>query len=212
MVYVTYIAALIVAYLLGSINTAIIVSIFYKKDIRDCGSKNAGTTNVLRTFGKSAALIVLICDLLKAVLAVFIVKIAAFALIGVLPTLNTNLCLYLAGIGAVLGHNYPIYFGFRGGKGIAASIAVIIMISPLYGLICAVIGILIMLTTRYVSLGSIVGAATYFLLALTFYFKHQNLYFVLFAFCIAAMAIYKHKANIARLIHGTESKLKFKKG
>lgn len=210
MVYVTYVVALLVAYLLGSINTAIIVSMFYKKDIRDCGSKNAGTTNVLRTFGKSAALIVLICDLLKAVLAVFIVKIAAYALIGVLPALNPHICLYLAGIGAVLGHNYPIYFGFRGGKGIAASIAVILMISPLYGLICAVIGILIMMTFRYVSLGSIVGSATYFLLVLIFHF--QDYYFVLFAFVIAAMAIFKHRANIGRLIHGSESKLKFKKG
>lgn len=195
------ILAFLAAYLIGSINSAIIVSkIMLHDDIRKYGSGNAGATNALRTLGKKGAIPVVIGDLLKAVIAILFAKIICS---------DSSLAVYIAGIGVVLGHNFPIYFGFRGGKGILVSLVAILFADPKIGLIAAVSAILIMAITKYVSLGSISGAVIFLVLGLTFRFG--DVYFCIFAAIISLLAIIRHKTNIQRLLNGTESKLSFKK-
>ena len=192
---------LVVAYLLGSINTSIIVSkIIIGDDIRNHGSGNAGATNTLRTVGKLGAILVIIGDALKAVIALLFAKLAPF---------STEIALYVAGLGAVLGHNFPLYFGFRGGKGIVVSAVVIIFISPILGLITVAVALTIMAITKYVSLGSVSAAVLYVILA--FIFKNTDSYFVVFASMLALLAVYMHRENIVRLLTGKENKLSFKK-
>lgn len=195
------ILAFLAAYLIGSINSAIIVSkIMLHDDIRKYGSGNAGATNALRTLGKKGAIPVVIGDLLKAIIAILFAKIICS---------DSSLAVYIAGIGVVLGHNFPIYFGFRGGKGILVSLVAILFADPKIGLIAAVSAILIMAITKYVSLGSISGAVIFLVLGLTFRFG--DVYFCIFAAIISLLAIIRHKTNIQRLLNGTESKLSFKK-
>ena len=194
-----YIIISILGYLLGSINSSIFVSkLIYGTDIRSFGSGNAGATNTLRSFGKTAAILVILGDVLKGIIA---------ALIG--NAIAGGMGILFGGFFVIIGHNWPIYFGFKGGKGILTSLAVIFMIDWRVGLTLAIIGILIIVITRYVSLGSIVGCA---LLPIAFYFiddfkdisKNDLL---TFSTIIALIAIYKHASNIIKLINGTESKL-----
>lgn len=195
------ILAFLAAYLIGSINSAIIVSkIMLHDDIRKYGSGNAGATNALRTLGKKGAIPVVIGDLLKAVIAILFAKIICS---------DSSLAVYIAGIGVVLGHNFPIYFGFRGGKGILVSLVAILFADPKIGLIAAVSAILIMAITKYVSLGSISGAVIFLVFGLIFRFG--DVYFCIFAAIISLLAIIRHKTNIQRLLNGTESKLFVKK-
>ena len=192
---------LLVAYLLGSISTSIIVSkIMLGDDIRNHGSGNAGATNTLRTVGKLGALLVVLGDILKTVIAILFAK---------LFLKSDPSAIYIAGLGAVIGHNFPLYFGFKGGKGIIVSTVAILFAEPIIGLITAVVAILIIVISHYVSLGSISGAVIFVILS--FIFKLINPKFVVFACVLALLAIYMHKANIQRLISGTESKLSFKK-
>ena len=189
--------AAIIAYILGSVNTSIIVGKIKGIDIRQHGSGNAGATNTLRTLGKSSAVMVLVGDILKGVLGV---------LIGMY--LDPEFGKYVAGVAAVLGHNYPVFFGFKGGKGILTSAAVIFMIDWKMGLTLLAIALAIMAVTRYVSLGSVVGSLLFPIIVVVFY-KGQNTFYqyLTFATIIAVLAIYRHKANIQRLMNGTESKL-----
>ncbi len=192
---------LVVAYLLGSINTSIIVSkILIGDDIRNHGSGNAGATNTLRTVGKKGAVLVVLGDVLKAVIAIMLAKFIAR---------DSSTATYIAGIGAVLGHNFPLYFKFRGGKGIIVSTVAILFADPILGLITAIIAILIMAISKYVSLGSISGAVLFVVLALIF--RNTNPDFVVFATMLALLAIYMHRSNIARLLAGQENKLNFGK-
>ncbi len=192
---------LVVAYLLGSINTSIIVSkILIGDDIRNHGSGNAGATNTLRTVGKKGAILVVFGDVLKTVVAVLIARFIAD---------DSSTATYIAGIGAVLGHNFPLYFKFKGGKGIIVSTVAILFADPILGLITAIIAILIMAISKYVSLGSISGAVLFVVLALIF--RNTNPDFVVFATMLALLAIYMHRSNIARLLAGQENKLNFSK-
>lgn len=194
-----------VSYLLGSINTGILVSkILYNDDIRSYGSHNAGATNILRTYGKKAAAITVVGDALKGVAAIFLVKLfyrifAAFHL----PDIQS--VTYTAAFFAVLGHNFPLYFGFKGGKGVLTSIAVIITLDPFLGLATLLISVLIMAVTKYVSLGSVMGAIL--AVALSVFFRTDNIRFIILCSLLAALIIYRHRSNIVRLAHGTESKL-----
>ena len=202
------IATLIVAYLIGSINTAILVGrLISGDDIRNHGSGNAGMTNTLRTYGKKAAVMVLLGDALKAVVAIVIAKITGKLLN--LDESTYNLMIYGASFGAVLGHNFPLYFGFRGGKGVLVSAVSILMVDWKIGLAVVIIALLIMATTRYVSLGSILGAVTLIVSALIF--KNYNIPFIIYSILLAALLIVMHRTNIVRLIHGTENKLGQKK-
>jgi len=202
MIYSALVSALI-AYLLGSINTSIIVSkIFGENDIRTKGSGNAGATNTLRVVGAKAAVLVVIGDALKGVIAVLISRFVSRSIFNVDNDLYS---VYAAAIAVVLGHVFPLYFGFRGGKGIMTSISVIMMLDWIIGLILIGVFALFIILFNYVSLSSCVSAFVY---PFVVYFMHNdNMPFLISAICIAFIAILKHKTNIKRLINGTESKL-----
>ncbi len=207
-VIIKLVAVIIIGYLLGSLNTAIIVGRFYGTDIRKHGSGNAGMTNTLRTLGKTAAIFVIIGDILKGVLSFIIGQI----LISTTPEgsmLNlANIGGMAAGISAIAGHNWPVYFGFKGGKGILTSFAVVMMMDWRLGLILLGIFAVIVAITRYVSLGSIIASAAFPVAALI---KGNGPIFILFSAILAVLAVLRHSANINRLLKGTESKLGQKK-
>lgn len=196
-----------IAYLLGSFNTAIIISrIFGKRDIRDYGSKNAGATNTLRVMGKGAALCVVVFDALKGVAAVLFARYAP--IIFDVEDIN-HTAEYLAALAVVAGHVFPVYFGFKGGKGIMTSIAVIFVLDWEIGIILLVTCVVIMLLTRYVSLGSCIGALMFPMLV--YMFHEDNGLFIAVSLIMALSALFMHRTNIVRLMRGTESKLSFKK-
>ena len=190
-------AVIIFAYLMGSISTAIIVGKLKSNiDIREHGSGNAGATNTLRTQGKLAGMFVLLGDVLKTAIIMTIVIIF-------FP--QNPEYVYIAGVGAVLGHNFPIYFKFKGGKGVLVSIVSIIFASPLIGLCTLAIGVLVIVITRFVSLGSIVGAISAVILG--FIFAPDNDKMIVFFVIIAILSLKMHSANIVRLFKGEENKI-----
>lgn len=188
----------ILGYILGSVNSSLIVGKFYGTDIRQHGSGNAGTTNTLRVLGKSAAALVFAGDILKGVIACLLGKLIAGDDAGVMA----------AGIGAIIGHNWPLYFGFKGGKGVLTSAAVVMMMDWRAGLICLAVFVLLVTITRYVSLGSIIGAGIFPIVSLII---GKNALFIAFSAAIAALIIFRHRSNIKRLLSGSESKLGQKK-
>jgi glycerol-3-phosphate acyltransferase PlsY len=188
-----YIILAVAAYLLGNFSTSYIVSMKSARiDIRQHGSGNAGATNVLRVLGVKSAAITFLGDGIKGALAV---------LIG-----GYFLGSYgeaIAGICVVIGHNWPIILKFKGGKGIASTMGVMLAVAPLIALI-SIIGLLIVLTTKYVSLASVSGMC---ILPISLYFFNQpNEYFWL-GLVLAALAVFRHTGNIQRLLNGTEAKL-----
>ena len=211
-----------IGYLIGSVNLSIILSkLMGKGDIREHGSGNAGTTNTLRVLGKGPAALVLIFDICKAIIAILVAKgifaisgVQMFTTVGEIVTYNTvyEIGVLLAALGAILGHNYPIYYGFKGGKGIATSLGALLMIEWQIGLVCLVFALILMISSRMVSLGSICAAILYPVLvwimgnAFGTTFKARMIY-TIFAVLVAALAIYRHRANITRLLNGTENKL-----
>lgn len=187
---------LLASYLIGSISWAIILGkIFYKKDIRNFGSGNAGATNVLRTFGKKFAIATLILDVLKG----FIPSIIGYKLFG-------DVGLLLAGIGAVCGHNWPIYFNLKGGKGVATSVGVFLATSPLFVFALTVVFFTTVAISKMVSLGSIASALASILMGIYYLFtKRYERAILLIA--LGVIAIWRHKSNIYRIRMGQESKL-----
>lgn len=205
--YIIILAA-VASYLIGSVNFSILISkAISGKDIRKSGSGNAGATNMLRTHGKKMAILTLALDVFKGVGTVLVASYIAK---------NTNavgsyayVFPYIAAVCVILGHNFPIYFGFKGGKGVATSIGSVFVLDWKMGIIIAVLGISIMAITRYVSLGSIIGGAAYIVLeiiksALTGDISVLKVICVVF---IGGLLIVRHRANIKRLINGSESKL-----
>jgi glycerol-3-phosphate acyltransferase PlsY len=195
------IAVAVLGYLLGSINTSLIIGKFYGVDVRQHGSGNAGATNTLRTLGKSAAILVTLGDILKGIIAC----IAGHYIIGDVKDIG-NLGLMIGGVAAIIGHNWPLYFGFKGGKGILTTFSVIMMMDWRIGLILLGVFIIVLLISKYVSLGSIIGAALFPIVGAIPVFNNSST-FVVFAIAVAFLAIIRHKANIERLFKGTESKL-----
>ncbi len=191
------------AYLLGSVNTSIIVGkIKSGEDIRNHGSGNAGATNALRTFGKGAAVLVLLGDALKAVIAILLAKLI----------LQEDIAVYTAAVGVTLGHNFPIFFGFRGGKGVVVSAVAILFADYRIGILAVAIALIVMALSRYVSLGSIMGAVSIIILGIVGYIIDQtDVYYIIFAIILGGLAIVMHRKNIVRLVKGTENKLSFSK-
>jgi glycerol-3-phosphate acyltransferase PlsY len=189
----------ILSYFIGTLNFAyLLVKWKTKKDIRDFGSGNAGTTNVLRVLGKKYAGLVLLGDILKGVVPILLAD--AFGTNAWIPV--------LCGMAVIAGHNWPVTMGFRGGKGIATSIGVFLTFDPKVALICLAVGIALIALTRYVSLGSITGMA---LLPFVTAFLRGVGVSLVFAIVISVFSIYRHRSNIQRLIQGNESKLGQKK-
>lgn len=210
-----YIIIAIIAYLIGSINFSILIS--KKKagyDIRQKGSGNAGTTNMLRNLGKKYAAITLICDVLKGVIAIGIAIIVG----NILGDTNKALLVQIAGVAVVIGHTFPIFFGFKGGKGVATSLGILLMTNWQLGLICLVFALVLMALTRVVSMGSIAAAILYPVLTLFVGGGHYivessglgNGYFI-YSVILAIIVIFNHRENIKRILSGTENKISFNK-
>lgn len=215
------IAVAVVSYLIGSINFSIILSrIIEKKDIRESGSGNAGATNMLRTYGKKMGVVTLLLDVLKGVAAIFLSVIIAGTIAESLDMWDfveniagTSYIQYITGVCVILGHNFPLYFGFKGGKGVATSLGVVLMLDWKVGLIVAVIAIAIMAITRYVSLGSVIGGAAFIIaeFAKAIITHEYNAVQLVCTVIIGGLLIARHHANIKRLLNGTENKLSFSK-
>ncbi len=209
-----YIIMGIIAYLIGSINFSILIS--KKKagfDIREKGSGNAGTTNMLRTLGKGAAAITLILDILKGLIAVWISIFFGFILYKIWAiNIDTAILVQIAGICVILGHTYPIYFGFKGGKGVATALGILLVTNWHIGLICLVFALVLIIITRMVSVGALGAAILFPVLTLftyeTYFIEPGN--YILYSICIALIVCFNHRANIKRLMQGTENKISFK--
>lgn len=204
----------IVSYLFGSVNFAIVwTRVFLHDDIRKYGSGNAGMTNVLRTVGKGAAALTLLGDIAKGVLSVLVARLVFTLLIP--DPFFCVLAEYLAAFGALMGHLFPLYYGFKGGKGAAVSAGAMLMLAPWVFLCCLGVFLLAVLITRYVSLGSILSAVAYPVFIFLFgFFWMPHPYWVLETACAAVLGIIviaMHHENIGRLIHGNERKIGEKK-
>ncbi|WP_082407129.1 glycerol-3-phosphate 1-O-acyltransferase PlsY [Bacillus sp. JCM 19041] len=188
-------------YLLGSVSFSYLIAKKIKKiDIRSTGSGNAGATNTMRLLGVGPAICVLLLDVIKGIVPV------AMAM-----ALTSNPLIHiLAGLAAILGHNWPIYFGFRGGKGVATTIGVIATLMFYPALIAGVIAIASIVITRYVSLGSLLFAAFTPIAALLIWplsFATYPLEYIYLSALLAIMSLWRHRTNVSRLLAGTESKL-----
>ncbi len=211
---VVYIIMAIIAYCIGSVNFSVIFSKkFAGFDVREKGSGNAGTTNMLRTVGKKAAAITFICDILKGV-----VSIGIAILLGNIPDVNKELLVQIAGVAVVLGHTFPVFFGFKGGKGVATSLGVLLLSNWQIGLICLVFGVVLIILTRMVSVGSCSAAVLFPILTL-FINDHYtiltegksgNVYFI-YSVILAVIVLFNHRSNIKRILNGTENKISLKK-
>ena len=203
---IPYILAAVCAYLLGSISFSVIISKkFAGFDVREKGSGNAGSTNVLRTVGKKAAILTLVCDALKGVIAIVI----AIVIAKIWKESNSEILKYLSGLFAIIGHTFPVFFGFRGGKGVATALGVLLTLNWKIGLICLIFALIIMAFTRIVSIGSILSAVLYPIL--TVFMGGINFGSIVISFLIALLVIFNHRENIKRLKEGKENKLSFKK-
>ena len=207
-----YIIVAIVAYLLGSISFSVIIS---KKmagfDVREKGSGNAGSTNVLRTVGKKAAIITLICDVLKGVIAILI----AFLVGKMVSGLDNALLIQLAGVFVILGHTFPVFFRFRGGKGVATALGVLLMTNWQVGLICLVFALILIALTRMVSVGSIAAAILFPVLVIfigqNYIVPVNNWSYLIFSIIVAVLVLFNHRENLKRIFTGKENKISFKK-
>ena len=205
----------IIAYLIGSVNFSVIIS---KKmagfDVREKGSGNAGTTNMLRSVGKKAAAITLLCDVLKGVVAILI----SIFIGNIVEGTNKELLLQIAGIAVVIGHTFPVFFGFKGGKGVATSLGILLMSNWKIGLICLIFAVLLMFLSRMVSLGSCTAAILFPVLTLfiddsyTILTEGKNgSSYLIYSIVLAVIVLFNHRSNIKRLLNGTENKISFNK-
>lgn len=189
-----YVLIAVVAYLLGSISTGLLISKEKNVDLRNLGSKNTGASNVLRVMGLKAGAITFTGDVIKALLAC-----------GLGIWLKGQYGGLLAGLMVIIGHNWPIYYGFKGGKGVACSCAVMLVLFPIPAVISFVVAIAIIYFTRMISLGSM---SMLCLFALILIITHWGNWLVcLWALVLAALCVYRHRANIKRIVNGTENKL-----
>lgn len=194
----SYTVAAVIGYLLGSISTGLIVAKNSSHvDLRKEGSKSTGATNVLRVLGKKPAAITFIGDFLKVLLAMIIGSLL-YGQYGAMA----------AGLAGIIGHNWPIYHQFKGGKGVASSVAVMLYTFPLYGVIALLFFFALVALTKYISLGSMAMLALFALLVILS--GSSNWLVCLWAVAIAALCIFRHRANIVRLLKGTENKLSLK--
>ncbi len=194
-----YLIIILISYFIGNISNAYFIGkIFLKKDVRNYGSGNAGATNAIRAFGYKVGILVFLGDLLKGVLATYISH-------KIDPVYGQ----YIGGIALLVGHNWPAVLKFKGGKGIASSIGVMLFINPYLALICFVVGLTIAILTKIVSIGSLIGVSLAPIIAIIFFRPLEDA-FLIFTITLSLLAIFRHKENIVRLIKGEEKKLKTK--
>ena len=199
--WLSYLIAALAAYLLGSISTGILVSrVFHGPDLHTVGSRSTGATNVQRTMGWTPGLLTFLGDFLKAVLACWLGRMITGSHYGAL----------LAGAFVVIGHNWPLFFHFQGGKGVASSCGVMLFCFPVSALICFAAGIAVICLTRYVSLGSMTLITLYAVLVSCFY-SQGDPRVILWVCFLAILCVYRHRANIGRLRRGEENRLQIGK-
>ena len=195
---------IIVAYLIGSIPTALIISKrFFGIDIRDYGSGNMGATNTFRVLGSKYGTIVMVMDILKGMTAVALYNFLPYYLHNDLD--RTNFMIGL-GLAAVMGHIFPIFAGFKGGKGVATLLGMIIAVQPVIAVSCVGVFVLVLYLTRYVSLSSILGAIMLPISVLWIWNEHEVMYRI-FALLVAFLVIITHQKNIGRLLRGVETRI-----
>ena len=211
-VLLVLIGSVVLGYLLGSVNFAIIITrLFGKGDIRQYGSGNAGMTNVLRTVGKGAAALTLLGDFCKGIVSVTVLRLLFYYVLG---SQSPIWCEYLVAYAALLGHVFPVFYGFRGGKGILVSAGAMLILSPWSLAICVTAFLIVVALTRYVSAGSITAAVAYPLAnVLVSWLDTGAIDWMLavLAIPISLFIIFLHRANISRLRAGTENKISFRK-
>lgn len=203
-----YILVAVIAYAIGSVNFSIIFSKkFAGFDVREKGSGNAGTTNMLRSVGKGLAALTLICDILKGIVAVLV----AYWIGKIAKDVKPEILIQLAGFFAIIGHTFPVYFGFKGGKGVATSLGILLLVNWQIGLICLVFALLVMVFTRMVSLGSIMAALLFPVLTI-FITEHYIVdgNYIIFGIAMAVLVLFNHRSNLKRIYKGEENKLSFK--
>lgn len=194
-------ASIAIGYLLGNFQTGLVVGWVSRKiDLRKHGSGSTGATNALRTLGLASALITFLGDLAKGMLASAI----GLALAGEAGQLAASLCV-------VLGHVWPVFFRFHGGKGVSTSVGALILVAPVPVACCMIVSIALMALTRYVSLGNIVGEVCFAVYALISGLRQGHVAFAVISALVVAVVVFSHRANIARLLAGKESRLSFKK-
>ena len=201
------IICLVLGYVVGSFSTGYIIGYLNHVDIREMGSGNAGTTNAFRTLGKKAGIITLIGDLLKAIIALLLVRLVIYKDVDYVKLLEL-----VCGFGCVLGHNFPVWLKFHGGKGIAVTAGVFIAIDPWIIPVGLPIFAVLVLTTKYVSVGSL-AVLTLFPIWNAIRFTEEPYYWaIVIVSCLyTVMAFFQHRANIVRLMNGTENKIGHKK-
>lgn len=205
---VVKILIVIIAYLLGSIPTSVwIGKTFYGIDIREHGSGNAGATNTIRTLGFLPGIIVFVIDVMKGFAAVKLLYFTDFYIPRTGMFINFQLIL---GLAALLGHIFPVFAQFRGGKGVAVISGVVLALHPMATLYVFLIWLVCLVVTKYVSLSSMIAGFSFPLL-LIFVFPETNSSLIIFAFCLAVLLIFTHQKNIERLIRGEENKFRIKK-
>lgn len=203
------VVVVIFSYLMGSLNFAIIISrIFSRDDVRKYGSGNAGMTNMLRTYGKKPAILTIVGDLLKAIIATAVSRFVIFPFFGI-TFMDAG---YLAGLALLVGHAFPLYFGFKGGKGVITSLGVILAIDPLVFVVLLLINLPIVIKTRIVSLGSIFGAILFPVFTIiSKKIRNQPFqYDLICAIIMMFIVLLLHKDNIKRLINGSENRFEKK--
>ena len=194
---------IVFAYLVGSIPSAVwLGKRFYNIDVREFGSGNAGATNTFRVLGKKAGIVVLVCDILKGSLSVLLAFLSSY---NVNSNQFVNLQLAL-GIAAVVGHVFPVFAGFRGGKGVATILGIVICLTPITSALGLIVFLTVLILTRYVSLSSIMAGISYPIL-LKFILKNDNQTLFIFSIFVAILLVITHKKNISRLLKKQESRV-----
>lgn len=209
--YIGVLAAVVIAYLLGSINFAVIFAhAFLKKDVRELGSGNAGTTNVMRTAGFLPGALTFICDALKGFAACFIGK-AIFMYIFP-DTIPWIYVAYMCGVACMLGHVFPMFFGFKGGKGVATSVGIFAVCCPIAIILGLTVFAIMTLITKIVSLSSLIATVTVISLSIVFYNSEADIVLpAVLSITMGVIVFLKHKENIKRLVKGEEKKIKVRR-
>ena len=213
MFFLKQLFCLIMGYCFGLIETGVIYGKITNVDLRHQGSGNTGATNTLRVAGKKAGAIVLLGDMFKCFIPCFISWLLFKSVGG-----DVKIFMFVAGLGAIIGHNFPFYMGFKGGKGVACTAALTIVLDPLGAVICAAIFFGIAIGTGYVSLASMIGVSCVYIYLLLHNFiwgyglsTVGTIELIILGFAMTALCIFQHRANIKRLLNGTENKFGKKK-
>ncbi|TDI64097.1 MAG: glycerol-3-phosphate 1-O-acyltransferase [Bacteroidetes bacterium] len=202
------IIGVVLAYLLGSLPSSVwLGQAYHGIDVRNFGSGNAGATNTFRVLGKKAGILVMALDIFKGLTAVTLATV--WMQLGLIAETQIVLFKLIFGISAVIGHIFPIYVGFKGGKGVATLLGMVLSINPLIAGICVAVFLIALLVTKYVSLGSILGTLTFPVMLLITDIEPNDVILIIFGFTFFMVVLFTHKKNVRRILNGTENKTNF---